>query len=223
MSLIWAVHTTMTAPQAPPKPHERVGSIGLEVSLMPILVKALFCTTCIAEILAIILTNWIPSNGYLKDLATILVRPTSKPENMGITSTFLIAWVISLTGALIRRSCYKALGRMFTFEITLRDNHRLVTSGPYSFVRHPSYTSGALALIGALACETTPGSWAIECSGPLSGGPLVFLCYIITGVIAFLVIAPRLEKEDALLRNRFGLQWDEWAAKVPYRLIPGAY
>lgn len=39
MSLIWAVHTTMTAPQAPPKPHERVGSIGLEVSLMPILVE----------------------------------------------------------------------------------------------------------------------------------------------------------------------------------------
>jgi len=131
-----------------------------------------------------------------------------------------------MTGVLVRRSCYKALGRMFTFEISLRDNHRLVTSGPYSFVRHPSYTSGALALIGALLCETTPGSWAIECSGlfpPLLEGPLVFLCYIITGVVAFLVIAPRLEKEDRMLRKRFGLEWDEWAAKVPCRLIPGVY
>jgi len=145
---------------------------------------------------------------------------------MGITSAFLVAWIVSLTGALIRRSCYKALGHMFTFEISLRDNHHLVTSGPYSFVRHPSYTSGALALIGALLCETTSGSWAIECSGlfpPLLEGPLVFLSYIITAVIGFLVIAPRLEKEDIMLRKRFGLQWDEWAAKVPYRLIPGVY
>ena len=145
---------------------------------------------------------------------------------MGITPPFLIAWIVSLTGALIRRSCYKALGRMFTFEISLRDDHRLVTSGPYSFVRHPSYTSGTLALIGALLCETTPGSWAIECSclfPPLLEGPLVFLSYIITAVIGFLVIAPRLDKEDIMLRKRFGLQWDEWAAEVPYRLIPGVY
>jgi len=115
---------------------------------------------------------------------------------------------------------------MFTFEISLRDNHHLVTSVPYSFVRHPSYTGGALALISTLLCETTPGSWAIECSGlfpPLMKGRLVFLCYIITGLIGFLVIAPRLEKEDAILRKRFGDQWDEWAQKVPYRLIPGLY
>jgi protein-S-isoprenylcysteine O-methyltransferase Ste14 len=115
---------------------------------------------------------------------------------------------------------------MFTFEISLRGNHQLVVSGPYSFVRHPAYTSGALALISALLCETTPGSWAIECSGlfpPLMKGPLVFLCYIVTGLIGFLVISPRLEREDAMLQKRFGLQWDEWAQKVPYRLIPGLY
>jgi len=161
----------------------------------------------------------------MKHLAAIVVRTTSKPENIVITSAFLIAWILSMTGVLVRRSCYKALGRMFTFEISLRDNHRLVTSGPYSFVRHPSYTSGALALIGALLCETTPGSWAIECSGlfPPLLEPLVFLCYIITGVVAFLVIAPRLEKEDMMLRKRFGLEWDDWAAKVPCRLIPGVY
>jgi protein-S-isoprenylcysteine O-methyltransferase Ste14 len=184
----------------------------------------LFWTTCLAEILAIIITNLNPSKGYLNFLA--IVHTSSKPEDIRVTAAFLVAWIFALLGALIRRSCYRALGQMFTFEISLRDNHHLVTSGPYSFVRHPSYTSGALALIGALLCETTPGSWTIECSGlfPLSmKGPLVCLCYTLTGVIAFLVIAPRLEKEDEILRNRFGLQWDEWARNVPFKLIPRVY
>lgn len=115
---------------------------------------------------------------------------------------------------------------MFTFELSLRKDHQLITSGPYSVVRHPSYTGGALALLGALSCYTSPGSWFIECSGlfPSSWtGSVVLSCWLIAILIAWLVVSPRLKKEDAMLKKQFGSQWDTWAANVPYRLIPGVY
>lgn len=115
---------------------------------------------------------------------------------------------------------------MFTFELSLRQNHQLVTSGPYSVVRHPSYIGGALALLGALACYTSPGSWFVECSGlfpPSWMGFVVSLCWLIACLTGWLVISPRLKKEDAMLKKQFGLQWDAWTADVPYKLIPGVY
>ena len=51
-------------------------------------------------------------------------------------------------GGLIRYKCYRALGTMFTFEMSIRKDHMLVTSGPYSIVRHPGYTGIFLVVIG---------------------------------------------------------------------------
>jgi protein-S-isoprenylcysteine O-methyltransferase Ste14 len=54
--------------------------------------------------------------------------------------------------------CYRAPG----FEFTVREGHKLVTSGPYSIVRHPSYTGGLIGLSGAFLCQSTEGSWMRE-------------------------------------------------------------
>ena len=40
------------------------------------------------------------------------------------------------------------LGRFFTYDVTIQPGHRVVTSGPYRWVRHPSYTGGLLGLLG---------------------------------------------------------------------------
>lgn len=160
-------------------------------------------------------------------MVAILVRlPSSTPSEIRLTWPFILAWICTMFGTYIRRSCYQALGRMFTFELSLRKNHQLVTSGPYSVVRHPSYIGGALALFGALACYTSSGSWFRECSGffpPSWTESVVLSCWLIAGLTGWLVISPRLEKEDAMLRNQFGSQWDAWAADVPHKLIPGLY
>ena len=160
-------------------------------------------------------------------MIAILVRSaSSSPSKIHVTWFFVFGWICTMSGAYIRRSCYQTLGRMFTFELSLRKNHQLVTSGPYSVVRHPSYIGGTLALLGALTCYTTSGSWFIECSGLFQASrtqSVVFSFWFIACSIAWLVISPRLKKEDALLKERFGSQWDAWAADVPYRLIPGVY
>ena len=73
--------------------------------------------------------------------STISIRPTSL--------FFVGAFVVAL-GGYIRYSCFRALGRLFTFEMSIRDEHKLITNGPYSVVRHPSYTGALLTVIGII-------------------------------------------------------------------------
>jgi protein-S-isoprenylcysteine O-methyltransferase Ste14 len=45
------------------------------------------------------------------------------------------------------------LGRNWSGLVTLKENHELVTRGPYRFVRHPIYTGVIVALIGTTLVE----------------------------------------------------------------------
>ena len=40
------------------------------------------------------------------------------------------------------------LGRFFTVDVAIAADHQLVDTGPYRFVRHPSYTGALFAFIG---------------------------------------------------------------------------
>ena len=57
---------------------------------------------------------------------------------------------MTILGGLIRYTCYRALGRMFTFEMSIRRNHKLIMSGPYAIVRHPSYVGSILVVSGMM-------------------------------------------------------------------------
>lgn len=46
---------------------------------------------------------------------------------------------------------------------------------------------------------------------------LVLVSLITSGLLA------RMSKEDEALKKTFGSSWTEWAAKVPYKLIPGLF
>ncbi|KAG2123421.1 hypothetical protein DEU56DRAFT_745450, partial [Suillus clintonianus] len=39
---------------------------------------------------------------------------------------------------------------LFTFKLSVRTNHRLVTTGPYAIVRHPSYMRAHLQFMDLL-------------------------------------------------------------------------
>ncbi|KJA18182.1 hypothetical protein HYPSUDRAFT_145314 [Hypholoma sublateritium FD-334 SS-4] len=224
LSVTWAIHTMFTAPTPPAQSAERVGSVGLEVYLIPRIIKTCFYLSGAAEVLSI-LANAYP-DSIPSHLISAALNRKSPPTNIAITRSFLVAWVCCITGTLIRRQCYKALGKSFTFEISLKKDHRLVTSGPYAFVRHPAYSSGALGFFGALSCHTTPGAWLLECSGVLQppwDGPLIALGWLAGAASFVLTMVPRLNREDAIMKGYFEAQWDAWAAKVPYSLIPGIY
>ena len=129
-----------------------------------------------------------------------------------------------VTGAAIRVQCYREMGKHFTFSVTLLKDHKLITSGPYSYVRHPSYTGGYLSIASLFIWYTAEGSWLRE----REVHKLPFAWLILAPVVAIFSLMlslglRRIPVEDEILRKAFGKEWDEWARKVPYRIIPGIY
>lgn len=51
-------------------------------------------------------------------------------------------------GLILRWYSIIHLGRFFTVNVAIAADHQLVETGPYRFIRHPSYTGALLAFIG---------------------------------------------------------------------------
>jgi len=174
----------------------------------------------ISEILVILSTVY-PS------IVPHIVRPVLLPFGDGnaaaihITPIFLVGTLLVCVGCLIRISCYKTLGRFFTFELTLRTNHTLITDGLYSYVRHPSYTGAYMYVLGLLMCEFGSGSWMLEC-GLLRtnfGMSFVVLWFVLVGIFLVSMVV-RTYTEDGTLKKQFGKEWVSWAERTPYKLFP---
>lgn len=138
-----------------------------------------------------------------------------------LTSTFAAGTLLVCTAAIIRRQCYRTLGRFFTFDLALRKEHKLVTSGPYSVVRHPAYTGAILFVLGARMCLHDDGSLlhALGVWDSLHGKILECAGHVLAALAIFSFVG-RVKKEDEALKNEFGQEWEEWARRTPWRLIP---
>jgi len=236
-AVAWGVKVTLTSPQPPPSAKELYGQDDPLALLLPRTVKVIFMLNSsnvltlvqaltysgvAIEALIILATKY--SNLPFRTTILSLTPSQTSASRIAVSWPFMAGVITTIIGALFRRSCYRALGRLFTFEVSIRKDHKLVTTGPYAIVRHPSYISAVLALDGALFCLTGPGSWIYECIGfptSLFSNPVVVLCWIASGIVGTRVLYSRVVKEDRMLREKFGKEWDEWAARVPYRLIPG--
>jgi len=89
-----------------------------------------------------------------------------------------------IAGALIVWT-FRSLGRNLTDTVVTRKEHTLVTTGPYRWIRHPFYTSAALAV---LANSLTAANWFL----------------FATGAVVFLLLVVRTWKEEENLIARFG-------------------
>jgi protein-S-isoprenylcysteine O-methyltransferase Ste14 len=84
----------------------------------------------------------------------------------------------------------------------LDKNQRVVSSGPYAYLRHPLYLGTLLILVGACVAAGN----AVVLYGLLPLGLVVFFAYY----------APKKERvESDRLRRRFGAQFEEYKASVP--------
>ncbi|KAF9235419.1 hypothetical protein BU15DRAFT_78003 [Melanogaster broomeanus] len=171
----------------------------------------------------------------LKAVVTILYWSLTASEAIHVVSspsgcdgsvriTYLLGTTLALAGTVIRILCYKTLGRLFTFTVTVQPDHKLITHGPYSVVRHPSYTGLTVCVLGVLVAQGGRGSWMRE-SGMLNAlwVELLVLVWLCSMGVVMTCLVFRMKDEDKMLKEMFGDEWSEWASRVRYYLIPGVY
>ena len=94
-----------------------------------------------------------------------------------------------------------ALGSNFSPTLHVRQEHTLVTSGPYRYVRHPMYTSLFLSLSAILLLTR---NWLV------GGIPLVGLSVI---------LLMRLPREERAMTEKFGDEYREYVKRTG-RFLP---
>jgi protein-S-isoprenylcysteine O-methyltransferase Ste14 len=116
----------------------------------------------------------------------------------------VIGLVLAWVGMLLRLWAVLTLGRSFTTVVLVRADQRVITSGPYRLVRHPSYL-GLLILFLGLGLGL----------GDLAGGAALV-------VLPPIALVNRIMVEEAALRGRLGDSYVEYS-KSRARLISGVW
>jgi protein-S-isoprenylcysteine O-methyltransferase Ste14 len=108
---------------------------------------------------------------------------------------------IVLAGVALRAWAILTLGRYFRREVTIEPGQRVVRSGPYRLLRHPSYAGIALSFAGlGLAF----GSWV---------SAAVALVIVLAGML------PRIRVEERALAAAFGPEYADYAGSTA-RIVP---
>jgi protein-S-isoprenylcysteine O-methyltransferase Ste14 len=92
------------------------------------------------------------------------------------------------------------LGKYWSGRITLKENHRVIQTGPYAWVRHPIYSGLILALFGtAITLGTIPA---------FAGFAFMLISFV-----------RKLKIEETWLRSQFGAEYEAYQNRVK-ALIP---
>ncbi|KAL7284868.1 hypothetical protein ACG7TL_002181 [Trametes sanguinea] len=173
-------------------------------------------------------SGWLTHGGeILAILARIMDLPLGSPSWIGrlrIHPAFVLGAALAIFGGAVRKACYRTMGHYFTYQLALVNDHKLVTWGPYSVVRHPSYIGALAVSTGQLLMQFAPGSMLVE-SGVLNSsiGKAMTGVWVAYVVFSMMIVVKRVPKEDAVMRKEFGEQWDEWAKRTRYALAPFVY
>ncbi len=135
----------------------------------------------LGQALTIFTALWFPSVWRLPNMAHFL------------------GLAVFLSGGCYRLWAIRTLGRFYSHRVRIRDRHRIVTTGPYRFTRHPAYAGMILA----------------------NAGVAVYFCNRVTWVVFLFVLAPaivaRIAVEEKML---FELAGYADYAKGKKRLFP---
>ena len=130
--------------------------------------------------------------------------------------------LLTIFASSLRLSSFRSLGHHFTYQLAILPSHTLVTTGPYAYVRHPSYVALPFAVFGWTLSSTSQGTVLREWFGE-SNTDRVVLSAVAGMLYVSRQLAKRAEVEDQVLKGEFGKEWEEWARVVKYRFIPGLY
>jgi protein-S-isoprenylcysteine O-methyltransferase Ste14 len=137
-----------------------------------------------------------PGSGFLPPVAWLAGAAGIAYAVITIAIAVGSVWLVA--------AAVRTLGRQWAVAARLVEGHKLITAGPYNFVRNPIYTGmfGMLISTG-LAME----HWVA----------------LIVAIVIFAVgLVIRVRTEEKLLRSAFGEEFEEYAKRVP-AVLPGVY
>lgn len=99
---------------------------------------------------------------------------------------------------------HKTLGKNWSPILEIRKNHKLITNGPYKYIRHPMYTQIWI--------------WVI-CQWLILSNWVVGLVGILTWTILYVI---RIPEEEKMMVEEFGQEYEDYMRKTK-KIIPWIY
>ena len=140
-------------------------------------------------------------------VAVLLLWPPHSPvPGLGVRILPLAAWpfwvggILTAVGLLFAVWARHHIGANWSGIVTIKQDHKLITSGPYAVVRHPIYTGLLLAIAGSALARG-------ELRGVLALG------------LVWWALWRKLRLEEAWMREQFGDAYAAYSRRVP-SLVP---
>jgi protein-S-isoprenylcysteine O-methyltransferase Ste14 len=111
--------------------------------------------------------------------------------------------LLYIVGGVLRLAPVFVLGRRFSGLVAIQPEHRLMTSGLYGIIRHPSYLGLFVLTLG----------WGLAFRSGVG---------VIIAVLMLVVLLARIKAEERLLSETFGAEYDAYRS-LTWRLIPYVY
>lgn len=131
------------------------------------------------------------------DLPLLGLNVRILPRSM---ATFWLGFIVAAAGLLFTVWARRQLATNWSGDVTIKEGHELITTGPYGWVRHPIYTGLLLGFVGSAAAV---GEWR--------------------GLVALIVVGlalwRKLRMEERGMRQLFGERYVAYEARVS-ALIP---
>jgi protein-S-isoprenylcysteine O-methyltransferase Ste14 len=148
-------------------------------------------------------------------IQTLILICSEYSSSSNWTSIEAFSFLAIVLGYLIRKWAFLVLGKLFTYKLTIRKGHTLITTGPYRWVRHPSYSGLALVVFGVIRFLFNPNHF--------SRFPLIqYLINISnwTQTLLFpMIVIYRISGEERMLEDQFKAEWLAYKSRT-WRLIP---
>lgn len=115
-------------------------------------------------------------------------------------NSFFIGLLICLFGSFLRLRAKLELGEFFTYQIGVCKDQKLIQTGVYTNIRHPSYLGLCMLFLGS--------------------GVMHFSAILLLTFVQMCVSVPiRVAKEEAMLADKFGADFERYCEKR-WKLLP---
>jgi hypothetical protein len=165
-------------------------------------------TSCIGQVISLIDWAYFSAREIVQQPETLSGNYQDLDWGIGFNFSEVISGLFTvigiallIAGTLFRLYAIKVLGKYFSSTVQIKETHTIVKNGPYSLLRHPSYTGAYVAMLGsAIFLQSVTG-------------------VLIFGIGMLFVYHLRIKAEEKSLLNYFKKEYQDYC-KHTYRMIP---